>query len=109
MNKPTEQEMRDVQKHVQHHVIVAMVLIVGSATTLWTSQTHFFSSFAYNIGATLAVASIQGFLVAAYYMHLLSQKKMIYTFLVFTAIFFIVMIGITFWARMPENVIHIRS
>ncbi len=108
MNKPTEQEIKDVQKHVQHHIIIALVLIVGSATTLWTSQTHF-SSFAVNVYATLTVAAIQGFLVAAYYMHLLSQKKMIYTFLVFTAIFFVVMIRITYWARLPENVIHINS
>jgi heme/copper-type cytochrome/quinol oxidase subunit 4 len=105
MHQPSEQEIKDVKRHVQHHLMIAGALVIGSLTTIWTSQTHF-SSFARNVEATLGVAAIQAFLVAAYFMELLSQKKVIYSFLVFTALFFIVMMGITFWARLPENVIH---
>jgi heme/copper-type cytochrome/quinol oxidase subunit 4 len=105
MHQPSEQEIKDVKRHVQHHLMIAGALVIGSITTIWTSQTHF-SSFAVNVAATLGVAAVQGFLVAAYFMELLSQKKIIYSFLVFTALFFIVMMGITFWARLPENVIH---
>lgn len=107
MNKPTtkEEDLEDVKRHVRQHLIIAVALAIGTITTLWTSQTHF-SSFGVNVAMTLLVAAIQGFLVAGYYMHLLSEKKMIYCFLVFTAFFFIVMMGVTFWARLPSNVVH---
>jgi caa(3)-type oxidase subunit IV len=105
MSKTSTKELADVKKHVKQHIMIAVALAVGTLTTLWTSQTNF-GSFARNVEATLAIAGIQGFLVAAFFMHLLSEKKVIYCFLVFTAVFFVVMIGITFWARMPGNVIH---
>jgi caa(3)-type oxidase subunit IV len=105
MDKTSAQELEDVKKHVKQHIMIAVGLAIGTVTTLWTSQTNF-GSFALNVAATLGIASVQGFLVAAFFMHLLSEKKVIYCFLVFTAVFFIVMIGITFWARMPGNVIH---
>jgi len=106
MNNSTEQELQDVKKHLQQHVIIAVGIALGSILTIWTSQTDFHQGFALNVGLTLAIAGIQAFLVAAYFMHLLSEKKVIYCFLVFTAVFFIVMIGVTFWARMPDNVVH---
>jgi heme/copper-type cytochrome/quinol oxidase subunit 4 len=103
-----EQDMDDVKRHVRQHIIIAVALAIGSLTTIWTSQTHF-GNFAVNVAMTLLVAGVQGFMVAGYYMHLLSEKKMIYSFLIFTAFFFVVMIGITFWARMPSNVVHISQ
>jgi caa(3)-type oxidase subunit IV len=105
MSKASEQELQDVKKHVRQHVIIAIGLALGSLTTIWTSQTNF-GSFSLNVAATLAIASVQAFLVAAFFMHLLSEKKVIYCFLVFTAIFFVAVIGVTFWARMPANVVH---
>lgn len=106
MNQTPEQDIQAVKQRVRQHLIIAAGLAIGTITTLWTSQTHFSGSFAVNVALTLAIASIQAFLVAGYFMHLLSEKKMIYSFLVFTAVFFVVMIGITFWARMPDNVVH---
>ena len=105
MSKSSEQELQDVKKHVQQHVMIAVGLALGSIMTIWTSQTNF-GSFSMNVAATLAIAGVQAFLVAAYFMHLLSEKKVIYCFLVFTAVFFTVMMGVTFWARMPANVVH---
>jgi len=107
MSNASEQELNDVKKHVRQHIIIAIGLAAGSLMTLWTSQTNF-GSFPINVVVTLAIASVQAFMVAAFFMHLLSEKKLIYSFLVFTAVFFVVMIGITFWARMPENIVHYR-
>ncbi len=45
-------------------------------------------------------------MVGGFFMHLLSEKKMIYSFLIFTAIFFVVMMFITTWAHLPDNVVH---
>lgn len=105
MNDSPEQELKDVKKRVQQHIMIAVGLAVGSLMTLWTSQTNF-GGFYRNVAMTLGIAGIQAFMVAAFFMHLLSEKKLIYWFLVLTAIFFVVMIGVTFWARMPSNVIH---
>ena len=107
MNDSSEQELSDVKKHVRQHIIIAVGLALGSIMTLWTSQTNF-GSFSLNVAITLGIAAIQAFMVAAFFMHLLSEKKLIYSFLAFTAVFFVVMIGITFWARMPDNVVHYR-
>ena len=41
------------------------------------------------IAIALAIASVKGFLVAGFFMHLLSEKKLIYSLLILTAIFFV--------------------
>lgn len=103
MNKQIkEQDAEDVRRHVRQHIMIAVGLAIGTVTTLWTSQTHF-GPFALNVAITLAIAAIQGFFVAGFYMHLLSEKKMIYCFLVFTAVFFVVMMGMTTWAHLPGS------
>lgn len=106
MNHVTQEDVQDVKKHVRQHLLIACGLAIGTLLTLWTSQTNFGSP-GLHIIMTLGVAAVQAFLVAAFFMHLLSEKKMIYSFLVFTAVFFIAMLAITFWAHMPANVIHI--
>jgi cytochrome c oxidase subunit 4 len=107
MNKSSEQELQDVKKHVRQHLLIAVGVAVGTIMTIWTSQTNF-GNFAANVAMTLGIAAVQAFLVAAYFMHLLSEKKVIYSFLVFTAVFFVVMMGVTFWARMPGNVVQYK-
>jgi heme/copper-type cytochrome/quinol oxidase subunit 4 len=104
----SHEDAENVKRHVRQHIMIAIALAIGTLTTLWTSQTHF-GPFAVNVIITLGIASIQGFLVAAFYMHLLSEKKVIYSFLIFTAIFFVVMMGVTFFAHMPSNRIHIPT
>lgn len=42
----------------------------------------------------LIIASIKGFLVAAFFMHLLSEKKVIYGVLILTVIFFIFLMAL---------------
>lgn len=57
-----------------------------------------------NIGMVLAAACFNAFLVSAYLMHLISERKMIYTLLAFTGMFFIGLMGLTIWAAydLPE-------
>ena len=43
----------------------------------------------YAIMIALAIALTKGFLVAGYFMHLLSEKKLIYAVLLLTVVFFI--------------------
>jgi FtsH-binding integral membrane protein len=46
----------------------------------------------------LCVASVNAFLVAGFLMHLLSEKKLIYTVLGFTVFFFAGLMGLTLYA-----------
>jgi cytochrome c oxidase subunit 4 len=48
------------------------------------------------ITAALTIASIKGFLVAGFFMHLLSEKKLIYAILMLTVVFFIVLMLLPF-------------
>jgi caa(3)-type oxidase subunit IV len=52
-----------------------------------------------NVALVLAAACGNAFLVAGYLMHLISERKMVYTLLLFTAIFFIGLMGLTVFAH----------
>ena len=61
------------------------------------------------IAIILAIASVNAFFVAGFLMHLLSEKKMVYTILGFTVSFVIGLFGLTIYAMndFPRNtVIH---
>jgi caa(3)-type oxidase subunit IV len=47
------------------------------------------------ITIALLIASVKGGLVASYFMHLISERKMIYTIMGFTAFFFIGLMFLT--------------
>jgi caa(3)-type oxidase subunit IV len=47
------------------------------------------------IGLILACASVNAVLVAGYLMHLFSERKMIYTLLIFTVFFFVMLMFLT--------------
>jgi len=57
------------------------------------------------VTAILAIASVNAFVVAGFLMHLLTEKKMIYTLLAFTLFFFVGLGGLTIWAMhdMPHG------
>lgn len=61
-----------------------------------------------SIVLVLAVACVNAFLVAAYLMHLLSEKKMIFALLAFTALFFVALMGLSVWSAydLPESLAH---
>ncbi len=51
-----------------------------------------------NIGLALVIACTKAFLVAGYFMHLISEKKMIYGIMAFTAFFFVGLMALTLWS-----------
>ena len=50
------------------------------------------------VGIILAIAICNAFVVAGFLMHLLTERKMIYTVLAFTVFFFTGLMGLTLWA-----------
>jgi hypothetical protein len=50
------------------------------------------------VAMILAIAIVNALVVAGFLMHLLSEKKLVYTVLAFTVFFFIGLMGLTVWA-----------
>jgi heme/copper-type cytochrome/quinol oxidase subunit 4 len=63
-----------------------------------TSFSHLGEGWTLKVTLILSIAVINAFLVAGCLMHLLSEKKLVYTVLAFTVVFFIGLVGLTIWA-----------
>ena len=72
-------------------------LIAGTIITVLASYIPF-GNHAVNIGIGLFIACSKAFLVAGYFMHLISEKKMIYGIMAFTAIFFAGLMFLTLYS-----------
>ena len=80
--------------------LCAVVFVVVLCTTALMIYASFLPHFGWTakVAMILAIAVVNAFLVAGYLMHLLSEKKMVYTVLIFTVIFFIGLMGLTMFA-----------
>ena len=99
--------VEEAKKHMRTYAIVGVALMIGTALTVWASYIDFHSR-QINIIAALVIACTKGFLVAGFFMHLISEKKMIYTVLGFTVFFFAGLLGLTIWAMhdFPAGTTH---
>jgi caa(3)-type oxidase subunit IV len=102
-----EHTIHEMQHHIRRYLIVGLALAIGTGLTVWASLINF-GSREINIVVALLIASAKGFLVAAFFMHLISEKKMIYTVLSFTAFFFAGLLYLTLWSMAHENIIQIH-
>lgn len=88
----------DISKHVRAYIWVFVALLVGTVVTVALNAVHF-DSVAVTVAVALFVALIKAFLVAAFFMHLISEQKAIYAVLLATVFFFAGMMYLTVWAR----------
>ena len=77
----------DLDKHVRIYISVFVALMVLTIVTVAVSRFHLPVPIAVTVA--LIVAIIKGSLVACYFMHLISEKKLIYAVLGLTVAFFI--------------------
>ena len=82
--------------HVRRYLYVFYTLIFGTIVTVLASYINF-GTYSWNIAVALFIACGKAFLVAAYFMHLISERKMIYGILAFTAFFFVGLMALTIW------------
>src|SRR6266850_5182924 len=82
--------------HIKRYLYVFYALIFGTIITVGASFINF-GSYSINIAVALTIAIGKAFLVAGYFMHLISERKMIYGILAFTAFFFIGLMALTMW------------
>src|SRR5215213_10627574 len=100
----TSDHAADIDKHVKVYITVFVALMVLTVVTVAISRFHLPVPIA--ITVALLVALVKGSLVACYFMHLISEKKLIYAVLALTAAFFIVLLALPiltvhdgFWIR----------
>src|SRR3954471_23505963 len=100
----TSDHAAEIDKHVRVYITVFVTLMALTIVTVAISRFHLPVPIAVTVA--LLVATIKGTLVACYFMHLISEKKLIYAVLVLTAAFFVVLLALPiltvhdgFWIR----------
>jgi caa(3)-type oxidase subunit IV len=83
--------------HVRRYLFVFYALLFGTLITVGASYIPF-GVRAINIAVALFIAIAKASLVACYFMHLISERKMIYVVMAFTAFFFIGLMFLTVWS-----------
>ena len=86
----TADHAADIDKHVKVYITVFAALMVLTIVTVAISRLHLSTPIA--VSVALLVAIVKGSLVACYFMHLISEKKLILWVLLLTVAFFIVLL-----------------
>jgi cytochrome c oxidase subunit 4 len=82
----------DIDKHVRVYITVFVALMALTIITVAISRVHLAVPLAVTVA--LLVAIIKGSLVACYFMHLISEKKLIYAVLALTVSFFVALMAL---------------
>jgi cytochrome c oxidase subunit IV len=82
----------DIDRHVRIYITVFVALMVLTIVTVAISRVHLPVGTAVTLA--LIVATIKGSLVACYFMHLISEKKLILAVLILTVAFFVPLLAL---------------
>ena len=82
----------DIDKHVRIYITVFVALMVLTVITVLIARVHLPIPIA--VSVAMLVAIIKGSLVACYFMHLISEKKLIYAVLGLTLAFFVALLAL---------------
>ena len=82
----------DIDRHVRIYITVFVALMVLTIITVAVSYLDL--SMAVAVPVALFIAIVKGSLVAGYFMHLISEKKLIYAVLVLTVVFFAALLAL---------------
>jgi cytochrome c oxidase subunit 4 len=100
----TSDHAADIDRHVRVYIIVFVALMVLTIITVAVSYLHL--PLAMAVTVALLVATVKGSLVACYFMHLISEKKLIYAVLVLTAVFFAALLALPVFTQSDGYWIH---
>ena len=87
----------DIDRHVKTYILVFVTLLVLTLVTVAVSRLHLPVHMA--VAVALVVASVKGGLVASYFMHLISERKLILWVLAFTVAFFLAVLLLPLWTH----------
>jgi len=88
----TGESIEDIKKHTRVYIIVFSTLAVLTVITVAVSYLDL--SLVGSIIVALAIATVKASLVACYFMHLISEKSLIYYTLLLTISFFIILMAL---------------
>jgi cytochrome c oxidase subunit 4 len=88
----TSDHAADIDRHVRVYITVFVALMALTIITVAVSYLHLPLPIAVTVA--LLVATVKGSLVACYFMHLISEKKLIYAVLTLTAVFFVALLAL---------------
>src|SRR6267143_4484473 len=88
----TSDHAADIDRHVRVYITVFVALMALTLITVAISYLHLPLPMAVTVA--LLVATVKGSLVACYFMHLISEKKLIYAVLGLTAVFFVALLAL---------------
>ena len=94
----------DVDRHVRAALLVFLCLLVLTAFTVTAWRLHLPTRVA--IALALLVATVKGSLVAGWFMHLISERKLIYWVLALTAVLFVPLL--LFPALTSSSTLHLH-
>ncbi|HAM72050.1 MAG TPA: hypothetical protein DCM86_10445 [Verrucomicrobiales bacterium] len=93
----SDHSAHDIAKSVKKYWFVFFALIIGTVITVGAYFIEL-PSVALTVAVALFIATIKGFLVAGYFMHLIDERKMIYGIMASTAFFVVGLMVLTIWA-----------
>ena len=79
----------DIDRHVRTYIMVFVALMALTVVTVAVSYLHL--PLAQAVAVALLIATVKGSLVAAFFMHLISERKVIYGVMILTVVFFVVL------------------
>ncbi|HXC34227.1 MAG TPA: hypothetical protein VNV43_00015 [Candidatus Acidoferrales bacterium] len=89
----------EFDSYVRRCAGVFVVVVIAVALMIWTSYLpEARLGWSAKIGIILLIASFNAFIVAGFLMHLISERKMVYTILGFTVTFVIGLFALTLYA-----------
>ena len=89
-------DLQELKKHEKFYWIIFWGLILGTLVTVGLYYVEF-NSIAVTVAIAMVVASVKGFLVAGFFMHLTNEKKTIYSIMAVTVLFFIALMFLFIW------------
>lgn len=90
----------DIKKHVRLYISVFIALLALTVVTVAISYLHLDITAAVFVALTVAI--IKGSLVASYFMHLISEKKIIFVTLILTVLFFAVLMALPLFSHSDQ-------
>jgi cytochrome c oxidase subunit IV len=100
----TSDHAADIDRHVRVYITVFVALMALTIITVAISYLHLPVAMA--VTAALLVATVKGSLVACYFMHLISEKKLILAVLAVTAFFFAALLALPLFTVSDGYWIH---
>ncbi len=107
-------EAEHIRAHVKVYLLIFAMLILGTIVTVAISYKDFGAPWI-NITIGLIIATIKATLVAGWFMHLVSERRMVHSILIVCGFMFAVLVFLFVWTMAPDSLIgggkhqHLRA